>query len=242
MRIRIVAVIVAIILAISGAVVLLRYVATADERAQAKIETVAVLVVTAPISKGAQAELGKSVELKKLPRVALGDGVAKSFSEIEGKVAAIDLVVGEPVLTARFVDPLSLTTDEVKIPDNLVQVTVTLSIDRVLGGYLSAGNTVGVLLSASQPEPSTKAILHDVLVARVQAATTQADDTRNETSPTSKPRPTTGIVLVTFATTTSNAERIVWGAEHGTLWLTLERATSDKTGHPAPLNADRAFK
>ena len=70
---RVVAVAVAVLLALLGAALLLRYVSAADERAMADLQPVSVLIATAPISEGTPASaLGELVETRELPATAVG--------------------------------------------------------------------------------------------------------------------------------------------------------------------------
>jgi pilus assembly protein CpaB len=78
----------------------------------------------------------------------------------------------------------------------------------------------------------THAVLHQVLVTEVQGApapvepATQGDP---ETASAGTPAPTQSL-MVTLAVTAHQAEAVVFGVEHGTLWLSLEPAKADTSG------------
>jgi pilus assembly protein CpaB len=72
--------------------------------------------------------------------------------------------------------------------------------------------------------PSTHAVLHKVLVTQVQGAPAPVDpaakqDPATASSGTAAP---SASLMVTLAVTAAQAEAVVFGVEHGTIWLSLE--------------------
>ncbi len=153
MRGRVVAVISAILLAAVGAVLLTGYVSRADERAMAGLETTKVLVVREPVGEGTPvAALAALVSEEKYPLAAVATGALSSLEGMEGMVVTTDLQPGEQVLASRLADPASLLAPgEVAIPDGMQSVSVQLEPERVIGGRLTSGDTVGVLVSLTSP-------------------------------------------------------------------------------------------
>jgi pilus assembly protein CpaB len=101
------------------------------------------------------------------------------------------------------------------------EVSVLLEPQRAVGGRLAAGDEVGILIS--QPDArTTHAVLHHVLVTQVQGAPAPADPEADTATASAGSAAPTGSLLVTLALTAEQAEGVVFGAEHGTLWLTLE--------------------
>ncbi len=231
---RIVAAFVATLLATAGVVLVMMYVKGADERAAADLQPRDVLVVTQEIPEGTAAEVGVNVELKRIPEGAVASNALDSVKPLEGKVASSALYPGEQLFGERFANPEALTNDQVLVPEEMVQVTVALSPDRVIGGKLAAGDTVGVVMSGeattSEEEAEQDAsvafsqtILHGVLVSRVQAVVpAEAEDGADV--------PPSDAHFITFAVSAPDAERIVFAAEHASIWLTLEREESDISG------------
>lgn len=252
---RLIGVVAAVALAAIGTFVLVSYVRTAEERAIAGEASVNVLVVTRPVARGTPAEdLGSSVKSLLVPAKVQAPGSVASLDDIEGRVAAVDLVPGEQLLTTRFVATEVLETQtKVEIPDGLLQVTISLSPDRAVGGQLRPGSTVA-LLSSFEPfdiggaEPadgsaptedtstssrartpsSTHLVLHKLLVTNVQAEELPAEP--DEDSGSSIGLAPTGNLLVTVAVTASDAEKVVFTAEHGTVWLAIEPAGAPEDG------------
>src|SRR5687768_12540942 len=149
MKRRIIAAVLALVLAGAGAVLLMGYVKGADRRAMAGMETANVLVVTALIPNGTPADaLTKLVAVEVLPAKAVAAGTLSSLASVSGQVATTDLQPVEQLFASRFADPASLKKpDQIEIPTGMQQLAVSLDPQRVLGGYLTAGTTVGVFIS-----------------------------------------------------------------------------------------------
>ncbi|MEQ8841082.1 MAG: hypothetical protein RIB98_08875 [Acidimicrobiales bacterium] len=146
---RLIGVAVAALLAALGTVVILRYVNDADERAQADAELVEVFVVEDGVSAGAdEAELRSAIGTTEVAASTVVDGVLTDLLQLDGKVAAVDLVPGEQVLLNRLIDEASYNSGRSRltsVPDGLHEVTVSLEPQRLLGGQVEPGDTVGVL-------------------------------------------------------------------------------------------------
>lgn len=227
---RIVAALVAALLTVVAAVLLLSYVAGADRRAAAALEPAPVLVVVEPVARGTAAEsLGVSVEVREVPSSAIAEDAVSDVADLAGRVAAIDLVPGEQVLAARFVDPSDLQSAQV--PAGLQEVSIQLNAERVYGGRPAAGDTVGVFVTDTDAR-TTKAVVNNVLVTRVQgglqAPTPTAANAEEET--TSAPEAT---ILLTLALDTPDAELVVWGKENGGVWLSLQNDDTTTSGSRA---------
>lgn len=221
---RIIAAVAATLLTLIGAALVATYVIGADQRAVARLEPTAVLVVTQDIPAGSPIVMGQNVETREIPLAAVVPGALTAPEPVEGQVAAAALHPGEQVLPERFVAPEDLTGDQVVVPEELVQVTVSLGPERVIGGRLTAGDTVGIVLSVQPPVSAvyqSQTIIHRVLVTRVQDAEQVSAET-GEGEDVTPP----GAQYITVAVSAPDAERVVWAAEHGTIWLTLERETS----------------
>jgi pilus assembly protein CpaB len=231
MKRRVLSGVAAVVLAAVGAVLLLSYVGAADQRAMAGLQTVNVLVVTKQIAKGTSAdELQALVTSKQLPAVAVPSGAVSELSQLVGQVATSELEPGEQLLASRFADASTLpNAGQVAVPRGLQEVSVSLDAQRVVGGHLIPGATVGVFLSLPKDgnrPAQTHLLLHRVLVSRVEGGIVLQPTDGQEASPTAS----TNGVMVTLAVTSAHAEEVVFGAEHGTLWLSLEPAGADETG------------
>lgn len=227
MRRRLLAAIAALVLLVAGTLVLLTYVNGADARALAGARPVAVLVVAEPVPAGTPGDdLADFVRTETIPAKAALDGRVTELSDLSDRVATVDLLVGEQLLASRFARPQDQQAPgTVEVPEGLQEVSVLLEPQRAVGGRLAAGDTVGVFVSVTaEAGPATQAVLHSVLVTQVQGAPAPVDPAAAggpETASAGSPAPSSSL-MVTLAVTAAQAGAIVFGAEHGTLWLSSE--------------------
>jgi pilus assembly protein CpaB len=243
-RRRLLAAFAALVLLVAGTFVLLAYVQGAEERAFAGARTVEVLVVDQVIPEGTPAsELTGLVRTEVLPAKAALEGRVTDLRSLSGQVATVDLQVGEQLLTSRFARTDELTAPgTVEVPDGLQELSVLLEPQRVIGARLSAGDTVGVYLSQKLPDGTgqTSAVLHQVLVTQLQGAPAPVDETAEADVETAAAGMPVSHLMVTLALTAKDAETVVFGMEHGTLWLSLE-TDGDETGGTRVLDPNTIY-
>jgi pilus assembly protein CpaB len=229
-RRRLIAALAALVLAATGTVVLLAYVRGADARALAGTRTVDVLVVDRPVPEGTPAEeLAELVRTERLPAKAAVPGVVTDLEELAGRVATVDLQPGEQLLAARFAAPEDLSVPgTVPAPEGAAEVSLLLEPQRAVGGRLAAGDTVGVHVSL--PDPSTHVLLHRVLVTQVQGAPVAVTDGEGTDTASSGGAAPSASLMVTLGLRPEAAEAVVFGMEHGTVWLSLEPEGVDTNG------------
>jgi pilus assembly protein CpaB len=232
-RRRVVAALVAVLLAGVGGVLLLSYVGAADQRAMADLEPVAVLVATQSIPEGASADgLADAVQVRLLPGVAVNPGTAADLAALRGLVTTTALQPGEQLLLSRFADPAVLEAAKgVVVPEGLQQVSVQLEPERAVNGTLTAGATVGVFLS-TKDEDTTQLALHRVLVTAVQGGASASSDSSARAEGEDAAATSAEGVTITLALDAESASRVVFAAEHGSIWLSAEPAEAATTDVP----------
>ena len=234
---RILAAVLALGLALVGTVVLVAYVRGADARALAGVQTTEVLVVTEPVPQGTPAsELAGSVRLEPLPAKVAATGSVADLADLEEQVALVDLQPGEQVLASRFAEPDSMRAPgTVAVEPGDQEISILLEPQRAVGGRLKAGDEISVYVSGElKPEdaeavPSTHVVLHGVLVTQVQGAPARPKQGETQTVSSGEAAPSNSL-LVTLALPARDAERVVFGMEHGTVWLSLEPEGADNSG------------
>lgn len=231
---RLIAAVLAAVLVVVAGGLLYTWVRGADARAMQGMETMSVLVVTSPITKGTPADtVAKSVQSRVLPKTAVVPSAITDLSQVAGKVAGTDLVPGEQVLSTRFVDPATQSASSFDVPKGMQEVSVVLTADRVRGATLKPGDLVGVAVSLKVPDandPTTHIVLNQALVTRVQggvAATPPSTAPSAQASAAEAPKVN---VMVTLALSGPDAEKVIFGAEHGTVYLTLQTTDTTTTG------------
>jgi len=229
---RVIAGVVAGVLAIVGTVLLLSYIRGIETQVAEGERVVDVLVVQDHVPAGTPVdELGDRVRIEQIEARHLVQGALTDLSEVAAWIVVADLIPGEQLLSARLEPATEVVDDgEVEVPAGLHQVTLSLEPHRVLGGLLSPGDTVGVFISlASTPDDdigdTTHLVLHKVLVTRLQLDRADATADRDTASIAPSAR-----IFVTLAATAGEVERIVFGAEHGTVWLSLEPLDASERG------------
>lgn len=241
MKARLLGGIAALVVAIIGTVLLVSYVQGADRRALANTETAEVYVVQKDIAAGtAGADFGDAIVKKAVPKSAVANDSVTTLADVGQKVAAVGLVPGEQLLTTRMVDRSQvLGPGRAPVPSGLQEVTVRLPLDRLVGGNLKAGDTVGVILSFAANDKlnvpdQSQLLFHKVLVTAVQnslgavaqdeSATTASSD--GALSSKSSASQVNGGYLVTLARPSIDVEKIVHAIEFGKVYLSKESANS----------------
>ena len=260
MRKRVLGVVLSIALAGVGVFLTLAYVNKAEERAVAAEETVEVLVVENTIVAGERAQdIGGRIKAVLVPAKVQAAGSVASLADLEGKVAAVDLQPGEQVLESRFITEEELVENVgLQIPEGLLEVTIAVAPDRALGGELQPGDMVAVVASfepfqvqAIEPgeieeffgatveddenrnlrTPNTShIILHKILVTYTAQERLPAPTDREDAAEEGVELAPTGNLLVTMAMSAPDVERVVFSAEHGTVWLAREPANASESG------------
>ena len=212
MRTRIIAVVVAAVLAITGAVALVFAMngATANAVAGTRLESVVVVVAQIPTGTSGEAAAAL-VEVQKIPAEYVVDGAISDPDEMKGLIASTQLVPGEQVLAARWSTPAELAAEggRVDTPEGTQEVSLALDLQRVAGGAVAPGSRVGIWSSRD----GETALLFDQVLVTALASTVTEDDEGVSTQ---------GTVLVTFALTAEQAQGVIQAAEFGQVWLSLQ--------------------
>lgn len=232
---RLIVALLALVIAAVGGVLTFVYASGADARAMADMAPTRVLVVAEPISAGTPAEeLAEAVAVRQIPAAAVVPGGVADLADVAGLLTTADLQPGEQLLASRFEGPEAVP-EAIEVPPNMHQLSLQLESRRVIGGELSPGDTVGVFLSGtvvtgtsteSTESDQTHLILHKVLVTAVTGAAgvivdEDGAEVQQEASDT---------LMVTFALSAADAEQLVFGAEFGQIWLSLEGAEVPEDG------------
>ncbi|MCU1565833.1 MAG: Flp pilus assembly protein CpaB [Pseudarthrobacter sp.] len=258
MKSRLLAGTVAVVLALLGAMLVISYAQGADQRAVKNLEPVDVLMVKTAIPAGTPVEsMAASLVTEQLPASAVTESSLKSLDSSTGKVAAVDLVPGEQLVSERLVAPEDVKASEaVQIPAGLQEVSFQLQPDRVVGGRVVAGDHVGVFISLDkgglEEKPSvetTKLTVRKVLLTAVQrapqaAATAQPAPTASADSNAPDPQDTTlptGNLMLTVAVSDVEAAKIVFAAEFGKIWLSKEPLNAKDNG-PRIIQRSEVYK
>jgi len=251
----------ALLVAIVGTVMLVMYVQNADKRALADTETETVYIVEKPVAAGTSTEkLAASVVQKEVPKLAVASDTVTSLDDLGDKVTAVPLVPGEQLISSRMVDANSLLgPSRVQVPSGMQEITLKLPIERVVGGILKAGDTVGVFLSLDDATTNaatgdviskssgTQLTFHKVLVTAAQFSNGTASKsestatTSSDGAPAKKEATGDGTYLITVARNSADAERIIFATEFGSIYLSKEPGNADE-GTVGVVDKTRLFR
>lgn len=146
---RIIAIAASVALIGAGTLLLVSYVRGAEKRALEGEELVGVFVLDEPVAQGEPADaLAGNVRMELIPTKVRAEGAVSDLGDLSGLVAAVDLLPGEQVVEPRFVDPEALAVYvPVAPPSGTLEVTLSLSPERAIGGRLAPGTRVSLFAS-----------------------------------------------------------------------------------------------
>ncbi|MGW9629488.1 hypothetical protein ACWGST_02200 [Agromyces sp. NPDC055520] len=185
-----------------------------------------------------------------MPARNVADGVVTNVDDLAGLVSDAEILPGEQLLTARFIDPAELAArGDVAVPEGMQVVSFTLPADRVVGGQVRAGDKIGLVGTVDPDEPGEEAdvanpttsfAFHSVLVTKVQGVVTPDAE-----SDTQVEQGAGDSIMVTIALSAHDIERWVWFTEgqaggYASMWLTLENDKTDNSG-TSPVTGSNAF-
>ncbi|MEM7285022.1 MAG: RcpC/CpaB family pilus assembly protein [Actinomycetota bacterium] len=263
MRRKIVMVVAALLCGALGTALLVRFVQGAESRALEGEQLVEVFVVTEYIPSGtsgtAMIENGL-VEVTEVPEKVRPVGSVISAADIADQVADTDLFPGEQLVVDRFINPDAFDSNPsaVQAPEGYIEISVSMPPQRVMGGFISPGDTVAIFASFNPgagegssvdidgipvelpeelatelalPEETTHVLMHKVLVTEIQVEEVPVQPDPDDPRVANAPRLVpSGNMLLTLALTTPEAERLVFALEYGSLYMAQEPEDAPEEG------------
>ena len=227
---RILAITIAIVLAALGTAGGLVLVLSADARAQNRIsDPVTVVIAVKRIAigtTGASLRTGQMVRTEKMPKSSVpSDALPEIGPELDKLVVTSNIAPGQVLLAANFGEQ-SKVTSGLALPEGKMAVTVETGAPEQVAGYVQAGSQVAIFLTYPVVEPDgtrTNIERTRVLLARVEvlAVGTYQSARAANAGTTSSSTARSGSVMLTVAVSQGEAERLIEGLSHGTLYLGL---------------------
>jgi pilus assembly protein CpaB len=232
MQSRVLAILIAVVLALVATAALVTYVNGADRRAIADQQPVVVLVADKPIpagTSGEDAQTKKLIVAKQIPRGSAVAGAFRSWSQLEGKSAAVDIAKGEQLLPTRW-----LGAGEVEgrgllpIPDDSQALSIGLDATRQVAGFVTPGDRVGIVLTLPTGDGKTKTrfLLQNVQVLAV-GTTALTNRTAQGGGRVNQGKGGQSLTAITLAVKKEHVERVVHAAVAGDIYLTLMPRNAD---------------
>jgi pilus assembly protein CpaB len=246
MQSRVLAILIAVVLALVATGALVVYVNGADRRAIANQEPVAVLVAKETIKAGTSGEDAQNLKLvapKLVPRESAVVGAFRSWSQLEGKFAAVDIMKGEQLLPTRWVG-----ADEVEgrgllpIPDDHQALSIGLDVTRQVAGFVTPGDNVGIVLTlpGGAGGSKTRFLLQNVRVLAV-GATALSSRTAQGGGGRVNQKGSQSVTAITLAVKKQYVESVVHAAVDGDIYLTLMPRNADPAQRSQGVTDDNVF-
>jgi pilus assembly protein CpaB len=241
------AVVLAVVLAVLGTFTVFVYVRNADARALAGQEVTDVYVAVKDVPAGTTAQsavddglmVKQEIAAKGVPQ----DALTTVDSANADLVATSDIQSGEIVLSQRFATTAA-APGTLALPDGTMAVSVALADPAHVGTFLEAGAEVTVFdsFNVAENKPglspagdhlqdnhdytrATRVLLPRVTVLAV-GATSTTSSTDSQSSNQDSSQASQLVTLVTVAVTQDQAEKLIHGAQTGTLYLGLLNSQS----------------
>jgi pilus assembly protein CpaB len=240
---RVISTVAAVVLAALAGVSVWKYVTNADTRAEKNKNLVTALVAKDKIARGTVFDqvvsdhLLREVEIPadSLPPNRILPGTDQSLLAVyKDMVAATDIFAGTPVVADQFVQASQLVnTVAGAIPKGKEAITVSLDQTHAVGGFLTPGDTVNIILNFKDTDitqrgdaRSTAFLLSGLKVIAVGSTTILPSssapaanvDGGATTTTQADTRPAS---LITLEVTPRQTEQIVQATTIGTIYLSL---------------------
>jgi pilus assembly protein CpaB len=243
---RIISTVAAVVFAAIAGVLVWKYLTNADSRAEKDKHLVPVLVAKGQIPRGALFDsqlTDENFETKQIPNDSLPPNYIKPESNdallaiYKGKVAAATIFAGTPLVSDQWVSATNIiSTVSGAIPKGSQAITLSLDQNHSVGGFVTPGDSINVLLNFSVTDPQGNATAHKatafmlpglkvlavgsstVIPQTASGGNTSGTSTGGTTSTISQNQPSS---LITVQVTPRQAEQIVQGTTLGTVWLSL---------------------
>ena len=222
----------ALVVAALGTTGVFLYVNGIDQRAQASYKVVEVLVAKTPIAVGTtaqQAQDASALELRPfLRRSIAGLPALSDISGIASKAALAPIAAGSPILETQFGD--AGDSSVLPIPEGKVAVSVQLADPARVAGFVGPGSEVAVFLTttatsgADAGQEATRTLLERVKVIAAGATTVVTTTTDGADGSQTEQLPK---ALLTLALDQVEAQKLVYGSQHGQMYFALLRDDSD---------------
>jgi pilus assembly protein CpaB len=147
MKLRIVLVIIAIIIAAGAVFGVITYINSIKSSFEEGVEAVEVLVAAQNIPKEIAVEdltPAGMVEIKGIPRVYLAEGVLTSLDEYEGYVVAAPINEGEQITTTKFIRPEEMGLAFI-VPDGMIAVSIPFNEIIGVSNLINVGDRVNII-------------------------------------------------------------------------------------------------
>lgn len=228
MQSRVLAIVVAVVLALVATAALVVYVNGADRRAVSGQEPRMVWVAAEGIKAGTSGQTARNTGLIKqvpVPNKNVVAGAVLSMPQIENRYAAVDIVAGEQLLLRRWVGAEDVAGRRLlQIEPDHQALAIEMDMVRQVAGFVTPGDKVSLVLSMKRPAPGGDLERSQFLLQNVQVLAVGATALANSAAQGGGSRVNQGrgeVAAVTLSIPDERVEQVVYAAENGSIYMTL---------------------
>ena len=234
MQSRVLAVLIAVVLALVATAAMIVYVNGADRRAISGHEPVLIWVAAKPIPAGTSGEDAKNGEMIKpveVPQKNLVQGTIRRVDQLNERYAAVDIVKGEQLLVSRWVGAEDVGGRRLlQIPEDHQAVSIGVDLIRQVAGFVTPGDKVSMVVTMPRKGvDTTQFLLQNVQVLAV-GATALTRSSQGSGGRVNQGKGSQNLTAVTLAIKKGDVENVVHAAVDGDIYLTLMPPNAQPAG------------
>jgi pilus assembly protein CpaB len=251
MQSRVLAILVAVVLALVATAALVVYVNGADRRAISNQEPVQVWVAKETIKAGTSGEDAQNagfIERVSVPRKSVIKGGVLSMTQLQERFAAVDIVKGEQLLLKRWVGSQDVAGRRLlQIPQDHQALSIGLDLTKQVAGFVTPGDLVSMVLSMPRPNGAGKNVdtsqflLQNVQVLAVGATALTSTSSQGGGGRVNQGKGSQNLTAVTLAIREGDVPRVVYAAENGSIYLSLMPPNAEPADERGEVTADNVI-
>jgi pilus assembly protein CpaB len=240
MRSRVLAILIAVVLALVATTAMIVYVRSADRRAIDGQQPVRVLVAKKTIPKGTTGADALNTEgmidRVEIPAKYALRGRVLSEEQLRNRYAAANIAAGEQLLLERWVGAEDVGgRDLLTIPKGHKAVSIGVDLVRQVAGFVTPGDrvSVAVTMPVGEGKDKTRNVLPDARVLAV-GATALTRAAQGNGGRVSQGKGSQTLTAVTLAVKNEEVTKVMFAAEEGSIYLALLPPDAEESTEVGP--------
>jgi len=236
MQSRVLAILIAVVLALVATTAMVVYVNGADRRAISGQKPVWVLRAAKTIPAGTSGEEAQNkdmIERVAVPTASLVKGTVRVPDQLDQRYAQVEIAKGENLLLERWVGAEDVGGRRLlSIPEGHEAVSIGVDLVRQVAGFITPGDHVGVVVtmpSGGDGGDKTTYVLRNVQVLAVGATALTRSSTQANGGRVSQGKGSQTLTAVTLAVERRFVGKVIFAAEEGSIYLTLLPPNAETT-------------
>jgi pilus assembly protein CpaB len=240
MQSRVLAILIAVVLALVATAAMVVYVNGADRRALSGQQPVYVLRAKRQIAAGTSGEDAQNkdmIERVPVARASLVEGTVRVPGQLDQRYAAVDIAKGEQLLLERWVGAEDVGGRRLlQIPEDHQAVSIGVDLVRQVAGFVTPGDRVGVVVTMPLGEGGdrTQYVLRDAQVLAVGATALTRSSAQANGGRVNQGKGSQTLTAVTLAVDDRDVKKVIFASEKGSIYLTLLPPTADDAAQKGP--------